>query len=187
MKDHLYNIEKALKSIGKDYFKTPSITNKPFHLERVFAYEFYHQLRLLYDDSKHFVHGELGKRQQFFPLNRKATVYPDIIIHSLSNSYQDNSVVIEIKSGPRIKVRQLIDDLSKLKDYTNQKSASLKYKKGIFLIINCNFKEYFSSRRKGSQSEILSYLKEERIEIWNIDIGYNLSKYDKKNNYKIIS
>ena len=92
------SISTAMKNVESDYLEQPlmGLSEKAIYrsLERVYAYELYHQMRLQFAGSDFSVAGE--------PVKRSSAVYyrtrriPDLIIHKPASS--SNLAVIEIKS-----------------------------------------------------------------------------------------
>lgn len=162
-------LKNALLSIAPEYFKVPSVEKKYKILERTFAYELYHQLRLQYLGSENYVHGELSKGSRFFPSRAEKNLYPDLIIHKIDGYPFQNKLAIEIKTGPNLSSTELIRDLGKLKSFTRQGRTNLRYEIGIMLIVNLNYEEYLASRRKKTKIEIAKLMRNDRIEIWNMN------------------
>ncbi len=128
------------------------IDEKYYHRhERDFAYEFYHQLRILKWPKNVEVTCETPKkrfsyrdpilmdtlvRQCFFndEVNENRTIhrYPDILIHEYENRNQQ-LVAVEIKK--QYSADSITRDLAKLAVYCK---GRLKYKRGILIVINPN-------------------------------------------------
>ena len=127
-------ISEAYSNVGKDYLHPKSASGDINAQERIFSYEFYHQMRTLQESNKYkflkrlkiIVEAERIKTDKKIDedLHLKQ---PDIIIHT-PGSNENNLLVIEIK---RIESREnIIEDLKKLKSFINK----LNYKYGISLI-----------------------------------------------------
>ncbi|HYT43953.1 MAG TPA: hypothetical protein VEP90_16555 [Methylomirabilota bacterium] len=115
--------------------------------ERVFCYEFYHQLRSLMKDfsienpgldSSVRLEAELRKREldadleELFDVKALDKEYiPDFLLHS-PGDFDKQWLVIEVKSNPKTAFGDIRDDLSKIQKFI----SSYKYEKGIFLIVN---------------------------------------------------
>ncbi|MFP3257669.1 MAG: hypothetical protein RXO36_07705 [Candidatus Nanopusillus acidilobi] len=127
-------ISKAYSNVGEDYLHPRSASDDINAQERIFSYEFYHQMRTLQESNKYkflkrlkiIVEAERIKTDK----KDEKELYlkqPDIIIH-IPGSNENNLLVIEIK---RIESREnIIEDLKKLKSFINK----LNYKYGISLI-----------------------------------------------------
>ena len=127
-------ISKAYSNVGEDYLHPKSASGDINAQERIFSYEFYHQMRRLQESNKYkflkrlkiIVEAERIKTDKKIDedLHLKQ---PDIIIHT-PGSNKNNLLVIEIK---RIESKEdIIEDLKKLKSFIYK----LDYKYGISLI-----------------------------------------------------
>jgi hypothetical protein len=116
--------------------------------ERVFCYEFYHQLRKLIDKEREInanflneakLQAEVQKMQileliKSFGLNlMKGEYAPDFLMHSPGNA-NSHPCVIEVKCEHDISARKVFSDLFKLNEFI----IKYNYKCGIFLSINSN-------------------------------------------------
>ena len=86
-------------------------------VERSFAYELYHQLRLLIDRynaiSNHpilFIHGEISKKWY----KKEERVFPDIVIHGDPSSKENQIMVCEIKRKNALTKKAIYEDLEAL-------------------------------------------------------------------------
>jgi hypothetical protein len=129
-------ISEAYSNVGEDYLHPRSASDDINAQERIFSYEFYHQIRTLQESNKYeykFLKGLKiiieAERIKTDKKNEKCLhlKQPDIIIHT-PGSNENNLLVIEIK---RIESRgDIIEDLKKLKSFIYK----LDYKYGISLI-----------------------------------------------------
>jgi len=133
-------ISKAYSNVGEDYLHPKSASGDINAQERIFSYEFYHQMRRLQESNKYkflkrlkiIVEAERIKTDKKIDedLHLKQ---PDIIIHT-PGSNENNLLVIEIKKVKEIKriknKDNIIEDLKKLKCFIDK----LDYKYGISLI-----------------------------------------------------
>jgi hypothetical protein len=113
----------AMRQVPKDYLEQPFLDKTGgvnfAYLERVYAYELYHQLRLVIGNDKRMaVYGEPVKSSN--ALYYSSEKIPDLIIHEPGTS--NNIAVIEIKSAWNLKKSGLIKDVKtatefKKKDY----------------------------------------------------------------------
>jgi hypothetical protein len=129
-------ISKAYSNVGEDYLHPRSASGDINAQERIFSYEFYHQIRTLQESNK-YEYKFLKKLKIIVEAERIKTdkknekclhlKQPDIIIHT-PGSNKNNLLVIEIK---RIESKEdIIEDLKKLKSFIYK----LDYKYGISLI-----------------------------------------------------
>lgn len=104
----------ATARIEQIYFQLPVAgLEQPIFRERVYCYELYHQMRLLWPDVPYRITGEIDKAGH--PLlyeNELACSKPDFTIHVPGNM-SDNLLVIEVKS-PNPNAEQILTDLRKL-------------------------------------------------------------------------
>lgn len=122
------------------------------HVERVFAYELYHQWSKKLNNNDWILNGEAGKYLQWFYLNRdKASMkqkFPDLVQYYKGNYIDEpHMIVCEIKRDYSDNIKKGIrTDLLKLYGFTcsNENNTSVgrwfeSYKCGIFLVIGDNF------------------------------------------------
>lgn len=122
------------------------------HVERVFAYELYHQWSSLLNSDDWILNGESGKYLQWFYKNRRKTYlnqkFPDLVQYYKDNSIEDPHIIVcEIKRDYDEKIKNGIeDDLIKLVGFTcspkNDNSEGRffsPYACGIFLVIGHDF------------------------------------------------
>jgi hypothetical protein len=103
-------------------------------LERVYAYELYHQLRRsLGDIQSYMLHGELDKRWQQIMRERGLGDVPDLVVHKPGRwgerQHKYNLVIIEVKStsGQRA---PMVKDIKKLLAFIERAN----YHHGILLL-----------------------------------------------------
>ena len=162
---HKQKLKKALLKVGKEYFGIPDSSGKIHYLERAFAYELYHQLRMIYNksDKNYYVNGEIVKYVGYISNQHKQFI-PDLVIHTHITT-SNNEIAIEIKTNKNVTSNQIYDDLKKLNRYTDQSDNQLKYKLGVLIIVNSNF----NKKAKKMKSEINELLRiNKSIEVWNI-------------------
>ena len=117
------------------------------HVERVFAYELYHQWSKKLKNNDWILNGEAGKYLQWFYLNRdKASMkqkFPDLVQYYKDNHIDEpHMIVCEIKRDYSDNIKKGIrTDLLKLYGFTcsnNDGRWFESYKCGIFLVIGDN-------------------------------------------------
>lgn len=174
---HLHNFKTALLSVAPEYFGIPAIQGQIHLNERAFAFELYHQLRLIYTGHNWYVNGELRKGLTFQPnYQLDKTLIPDLVIHHHETT--DNDIIaVEIKSDPDVTGPELIEDLEKLEIYTRPGAGHLNYQIGILLVTNCNFRQKLANMRKNNRDRIIELLNFHRIAIWNISVPMPLDDY----------
>ena len=174
---HLKNFKTALLSVAPEYFGIPAIEGQIHLNERAFAFELYHQLRLIYTGNNWYVNGELRKGLTFQPnYQLDKTLIPDLVVHHHETT--DNDIIaVEIKSDPNVTGPELIEDLEKLEIYTRPGAGYLNYHIGILLVTNCNFKQKLANMRKINRNRIIELLNFHRIAIWNISFPMPLEDY----------
>jgi hypothetical protein len=124
--------------------------------ERVFCYELYHQVRTLMDEhAQNHPHtfrniklqSELKKDYigqivaDYFGVQALDSEYiPDFLLHSPGN-FDNQHLIIEVKSNPKLAFSGMTDDLLKIQQFINR----YQYEKGVFLTINTNPKRISST------------------------------------------
>ena len=118
---HLENLFTAILNIKDEYYKyslerIAGSDEYQEQLERVFAYELYHQWSIIQDNYNKMVpkedgrviNGEAGKK-----LNG-CQIYPDMLLHGGQDDSVNQEIAIEIKRKVGIKKDNVIEDLKKL-------------------------------------------------------------------------
>ena len=159
-------IKRATLQIEEEYFKMSECGGRRAWRERVYCYEFYHQLRKLLCIDSYFcqfaLSGEVYKGRPRLPEGE--TRIPDFIVHVPGTTI--NYAVIEVKPAGvfdkgRTKVkRQICKDLKSLQYFDT--NCKFDYERAIFLIFgepNLNFKTVLK--------EELEKLDPNSIEIWH--------------------
>ena len=128
MQQLTYILLEATAAIGHEYFLLPIHGDAPVYRERVYCYELYHQMRLLWPhDSPYRLNGEVDKKAHphFQKLNA-GEPKPDFLVHQPGGD-QYNHAVIEVKS---VTGQDIPKDLETLSLFRN----ALGYERVIFLI-----------------------------------------------------
>lgn len=118
---HLENLFRAILNIRDEYYKysleqLEGSDEYQEQLERVFAYELYHQWSIIQENynksvSKEHcrvINGEAGKK-----LNG-CHIYPDMLLHGGQEDIENQEIAIEIKRKVGINKHNVIEDLTKL-------------------------------------------------------------------------
>ena len=147
-------IRAATERIGRPYFQLPVAGQEdPIYRERVYCYELYHQLRLLWpQDSKYALSGEVDKSGH--PLirgngldNRK----PDILIH-IPGNMDNNLLVLEVKpvNGNAEGMKKDLETLTAFRRHG-------RYKRAFFLVYGSDEVAFNDLRARAN-----SYAEEDR-------------------------
>jgi len=125
--------------------------NGNFHryCERVFCYEFYHQLRLQVDsersnNNRNFLAGAVLQAEvekmnilrliEKFGLKALSGEYtPDLLMHSPGNADR-HPFVLEVKCDDRLSASKIFNDLLKLSEFITK----FRYQRGLFIAINAD-------------------------------------------------
>ncbi|QOW10116.1 hypothetical protein Q73A0000_06960 [Kaistella flava (ex Peng et al. 2021)] len=159
----------ALLKVPNEYVIWPYGIDKQMS-ERVFAYELYHQWRLIANQFNYenlLINGEIRKDGSVLRNNFNDIVYPDLILHEQQNNLNQQKIACEIKtvksinsSNGKFNVKK---DLKKLGKYITE----LQFETGIFIQIGNHFNEF---------SETIRYLKKNEAEFTNSDKIYYVIK-----------
>ena len=128
-------ISKAYSNVGEDYLHPKSASGNINAQERIFSYEFYHQMRKLQETNYYKFLKESTLIIEGERIKRDIKKQPDFIIHKPGTN-ESNYLVIEIKKI-KSSYYSIAHDLTKLNEYINEK----KYKYGISLIFGEIFNE----------------------------------------------
>jgi hypothetical protein len=132
--DYLAVISVACSKISEDFFHIEAADGDPVWRERVYAYELYHQVRLvLGDDFPLRAHGELDKSGHEHAQGLLAQSKPDLVLH-VPGQHGSNELVVEIKAAPNGSANSIYnDDYEKLRRFTDE-LGQFSYKRGLFLV-----------------------------------------------------
>lgn len=123
---------KAGTKIEHHYFQLPVAgLEEPIFRERVYCYEFYHQLRnALGDDFRYKLDGEVDKEGHPLIRPKLGPKKPDFIVH-VPGEMNKNLVVIEVKPVTvKDRINKLRDDLKTLRRFIE----SAKYYRAIMFV-----------------------------------------------------
>lgn len=129
-------LKEATQNIGMQYFALPVAYGPPIYRERVYCYELYHQLRMIWPSGcKHIINGEVDKagHPRFERPNHRGFI-PDLLVH-VPGDMAGNYAVIEIKNC-RARKEGIEKDIETLEYFRKQ----AKYSRAIYLIYGstCN-------------------------------------------------
>lgn len=169
-KEILGKCQEALLSIAPEYFQATLPTEATMYSERMFAYEFYHQIRLRFQDEIWYVNGEFRKGLYLAGVQfEQDTVIPDIVLHR-SDTLKENIAVFEIKVAPNTSTSALLHDLRKLGMYTKSDNG-LNFTFGALIVANQSFREVYGNAAPTEKDEIRNLIENyPRIAVWNIPI-----------------
>lgn len=143
---HIKNLFKAILEVKSNYFYYRNeIDNNEWHgqLERVFAYELYHQWSLIqmqYNDvllkqgkidEIRYLNGEVGKGLEGI------YKYPDMVLHGGQGNFVHQEIAVEIKRKANINSENVIKDLEKLSDMITEGKLAFNakpFKWGVFIL-----------------------------------------------------
>lgn len=153
---HVFCLLNAILRVNKDYL----IYSKPVEmkesnkdekeiifeqLERIFAYELYHQWSsLLNKDGGLILNGEA---QKIIERDRK---YPDMVLHGGQGDSKSNEIVVEIKRGKYIDGIKIVEDLEKLSIFleTDEGKEYANYHDAVFILIGGNMDDISNTLNK---------------------------------------
>lgn len=149
----------AIKKVERKYILWDNTflnddNNMISHVERVFAYELYHQWSKLREESeilKNFIiNGELSKDMY---LDKSERIFPDMVLHGGQGNYTENKIVIEIKRSANKHICEYIKDIENIKKLTGEftrnssegkESKVNGYKHGVLIIEGDESQERFN-------------------------------------------
>ena len=117
--ENLQDLFKAILNVRSAYYtystKNFAINKKDVQeqLERVFAYELYHQWSKRLEEHHNWdtpltINGEIGKRVE------DALAYPDLVLHKGQDQNDNQEIAVEIKRQVSITETNVLSDLRKL-------------------------------------------------------------------------
>ncbi|MBR5653357.1 MAG: hypothetical protein IKX22_04685 [Prevotella sp.] len=147
---HIKNLFKAILEVRRNYFYYRTETNETIddddwqeQLERVFAYELYHQWSLIQMQYNDFLLKE-GKRNDLLYINGEVGKglegihkYPDMVLHGGQGDYVHQEIAVEIKRKANITSEKVIKDLEKLSDMITEGKMAFNakpFKWGVFIL-----------------------------------------------------
>ncbi len=126
----------ASTRIAAEYFQLPVAATDSAYRERVYTYELYHQLRLLWGSWRFGLSGEVDKTgHPYFRQGPYARSKPDLLVH-VPGDMTSNLAVLEVKP-PRDMRRRWLGDLKKLTWYIH----NAQYAGGYFLVYGVGHEE----------------------------------------------
>jgi hypothetical protein len=162
------NIEQLLtnatSAIGANYFQLPiDGSEDPIYRERVYCYELYHQLRLIWpEDEGYELSGEIDKSGH--PLirgNDLDNVKPDLLVH-IPGNMKGNHTIIEVKpiNAALSGIAKDLGTLTAFRRYAD-------YQRGIYLFYGDGDIQIVVERiRKSILSDRQGKIDLDLIEVW---------------------
>lgn len=149
--EEIKRFSQAVSNIKKDYYMYEIKSNLlkdsngkrsavKKHLERVIAYELYHQWSNLFNSElPYIINAEVEKNiANFCQIKEKRfTKYPDMVLHK-GQGEDEQIIVCEIKNDIG---KKILEDIKKLSAFTNARGGITPYKCGILLITNNDFEK----------------------------------------------
>ncbi|MFN1621109.1 hypothetical protein [Vibrio rotiferianus] len=161
MKEQLSElIAKSTSAIGDEYFQLMLDGGDPVYRERVYCYELYHQMRILWDiDSPFRLNGEVDKAAH--PILRELGadhVKPDFLVHT-PGDMNGNHAIIEVKhkQASRKGIKKDLESLSLFR-------LEVGYERAIYLVYGYDLDIEYWIQKVGTIAN--SYEKLAMIELW---------------------
>lgn len=111
------------------------------HLERVFAYEFYHQWRMILDvfGIHLYINGEISKEiKDKMKNNHVKNLFPDLILHGGQDCHDAKKQLIacEIKRKEKISGKKVKEDIESLINYLSKEYfTKTPFQCGVFILV----------------------------------------------------
>ena len=119
------------------YMSIPMASDQCRCLERVYAYELYHQLRIRWDDSNYSWNGEITKSGHTHFNHPGFKKSPDLLLHR-PGYHSGNLLIIEIKMAQSITRKGLHKDLRTLTAFRRGINEFRGYEEAVFLLVGGN-------------------------------------------------
>jgi hypothetical protein len=119
------------------------------HLERVFAYELYHQWsrilkrEKLFGQSKFVLNAEIGKNTNYYGYVGEGIKFPDMVLHHNQGDNKNQGIICEIKRKEGFNLKSFRDDIEKL-DCFMQKESNYKFAIGAFILVGDTIDEIYN-------------------------------------------
>ena len=146
---NLFNLFKAILNVDCKY-----VDRDVYHerLERVFAYELYHQWSKLLDrnkndypaNEKYILNGETRKTMGYFQISpEKINSYPDLVLHKSIEKPNCQAIVCEIKRRGNFTKSGFEEDIKKLKTFVCALQNEYTFNYGVFILVGDKMKSIF--------------------------------------------
>ena len=135
----------AILNVKKSYleFEEPEKKVWVSHLERVFAYELYHQWsrilkrEKLYGKDKYVLNAEVNKNMNYFGYTDEGVKYPDMVLHHSQGNNKSQGIICEIKRNENLNNKSFREDIEKLEHFVREETI-YGFAFGVFILVgNC--------------------------------------------------
>jgi hypothetical protein len=154
-------LRNATQRIGQNFFRLPIAGSNPIYRERVYCYELYHQMRILWPQVCPFcLNGEVDKRgHEIMERLGAADTIPDLLVHGPGDMGR-NHAIIEVKKC-QLDLEGIQKDVGVLARFV---AANVGYERAIFLIFGLRLTNH---RLQQIREEIVRVAPCRPIELWH--------------------
>lgn len=138
----------------KDFISDNAKKSVKEHLERVFAYEFYHQWRNLLEVKGHkhlFLNGEISKAvKEDLEKNKVNVLFPDLVLHGGQDCNDEKTQLIacEIKRKEKISGKKVKEDIESLINYLSKEYfKNSPFQCGVFILVGTTLENTFETKK----------------------------------------
>ena len=143
---NLLHLFKAILNVDCNYVDSGTQFSK--RLERVFAYELYHQWSMIIEkqnkknyNDKYLINGETSKNMSHFSLDGKEdNLIPDMILHKSIDEPRGQAIVCEIKRKGNFENNGFKKDIQKLIRFVGEKQNEYTFGFGVFVLVGDQLK-----------------------------------------------
>lgn len=138
----------AILNVKKSYleFEEPEKKVWVSHLERVFAYELYHQWSNILKREKlldiYLLNAEIGKNTDYFGSMNDGIKFPDMVLHHNQGDNENQGIICEIKRKEGFNNKSFQEDIIKL-EYFLQDETDYRFAIGVFILVGENIDKIF--------------------------------------------
>ena len=169
--NNLYYLFNSILNVNYNYVDS-DINHK--RLERVFAYELYHQWSKIIDrlnkqidntNDKYILNGETIKDMSHFRMDHsKINSYPDMILHKSIDRPNGQAIVCEIKRISNFSDNGFEEDIKKLRQFVCEQQNEYTFSFGVFILVGDKIKAILEKihtmnwtrrRRKNKSNKIM--------------------------------
>ncbi|HFQ5589672.1 TPA: hypothetical protein ACGUM0_004439 [Vibrio vulnificus] len=150
----------ATNQIEAGYIRLRIDGGDPVYRERVYCYELYHQMRMVWPtNSEYYLNGEIDKAAH--PILRElgaSHIKPDFLVHK-PGYMSGNHAIIEVKHerAPNVGIRKDLESLSLFKNEVG-------YERAIYLVYGYNINPEALFEKIAQESSAVENLAD--IEVW---------------------
>ena len=171
----------AILNVKKLYleFEEPEKKVWVSHLERVFAYELYHQWssilkrEKLFGQTKFVLNAEINKNANYFGHVGEGIKFPDMVLHHNQGDNKNQGIVCEIKRKEGFNLKSFRDDIEKLECFLQEGNYSFAI--GAFILVGDCIERIYEkvASLKKSMIGIRNTVKTAEIQKRIVCIAYN--------------